>query len=168
MVFQQIEQVDLPPIGVENKWFGVNLTNPIVGIPTTSSNFNNDFDLELLANGTEPVLRIKSEKLPLQISSDWDMHFSILKSKGHIEADFVDLGFIMDIQLSSIINQQEEMGAMVYVYNTNFGFDQRKSNIKVTGKGLAAWTIKLVEDIFQKELFNQITREIKSILSTTL
>ena len=44
--------------------------------------FNNDFDIELLANCTEPVLRITSEKLPLVISSDWVMHFSILKHHG--------------------------------------------------------------------------------------
>ena len=76
------------------------------------------------------------------------MHFSVLKSHGKISADFVNLGFTMDVQLSTIINQEEELGAIVYVSNTDFGFDESKSNIKVTGNGLAAWTIKLVEDVF--------------------
>lgn len=160
MIFAKIEEISLPPIGVENKWFGVNLTNPTVSFPTTAVDFNNDFDIELLANGTEPVLRIKSEKLPLVISSNWNMHFSILKSKGAIEADFEKLGFSMDIQLSSIINKDQELGPLVYVQNTDFGFDKSKSNIKITGSGLAAWTIKLVEDIFQKELFNKLTEEV--------
>ena len=82
MIFAKIEEITLSPIDVDNKYFGVNLTNPTVSFPTTATDFNNDFDIELLANCTEPVLRITSEKLPLVISSDWVMHFSILKHHG--------------------------------------------------------------------------------------
>jgi hypothetical protein len=82
------------------------------------------------------------------INADWDMHFSGLKSSGQIEADFVGVGFTMDVQLSSFLNAQQELGPFVLIQNTNFDFDKSKSNIKVTGKGLAAWTIKIVEDIF--------------------
>ena len=115
MIFAKIEEITLSPIDVDNKYFGVNLTNPTVSFPTTATDFNNDFDIELLANGTEPVLRITSEKLLLVISSDWVMHFSILKHQGNIVADFVNVGFTMDIQLSSMINQQQELGAIVFV-----------------------------------------------------
>ena len=104
IIFSKIETISLPPIGIDNKWFGVNLTNPVVTISTTGVGFNNDFDLQLEANGTEPILRVKAEKLPLVISSDWDMHFSVLKSHGKIEADFVNVGFTMGIQLSTILN----------------------------------------------------------------
>ena len=74
----------------------------------------------------------------------------------------------MDVQLSSILNAQQELGPFVIIENTNFGFDKSKSNIKVTGKGLAAWTIKLVEDVFQKELFRLVIKEVQKVLSTTL
>jgi hypothetical protein len=96
------------------------------------------------------------------------MHFSILKSNGQLQADFVDVGFTMDIQLSSFLNSQKELAPFVYVQNTNFGFNKSKSNIKVTGKGIAAWTIELIEDVFQKEIFSLIIKEVQKVLSTTL
>lgn len=168
MIFGKIQDISIPPVGVDNKWFGVNLTDTKVSIPISASDFNNDWQIKLLANGSEPVVRITSEKLPLVISSAWAMHFSILKSSGHIEADFVEVGFSMDIQLSSLLNAQQELGPFVLIQNTNFGFDKSKSNIKVTGKGVAAWTIKIVEDIFQRELFNILIKEVQKVLSTTL
>jgi hypothetical protein len=63
---------------------------------------------------------------------------------------------------------KEEMGPYVLVKNTDFGFDKQNSNIKVTGKGVAAWLLSTVEDVFQKELFSVAVNEIRSSMVTTL
>jgi hypothetical protein len=63
---------------------------------------------------------------------------------------------------------KQEMGPYVLVENTNFGFDQKNSSIKVTGKGVAAWLLDVVADVFQKELFSLAVKEIRSAMATTL
>lgn len=100
-IFDKITELTIPPVGIDNKWFGVNFTDTKISIPTTAAN---DCKVILMANGTEPVLRISTSKLPIEISSDWNMHFSILKHNGNILADFVDEDFTLDIQLSTMLN----------------------------------------------------------------
>jgi hypothetical protein len=97
MVFDKIEGLTIPPISIDNEWFGLNLTSTNVSLPTSSRDFNRDFQVELIANGSEPVVRITSESIPLKLTSDWDLHFSILKGAGQIEADFDGIGFNMDL-----------------------------------------------------------------------
>ena len=115
LIFDKVSEISIPPVGVDNKWFGVNLTEVKVSFPISATDLNEDWQVKLLANGSEPVVRITSEKLPLVITADWAMHFSLLKSSGKIEADFEGVGFSMDVQLSSLLNAQQELGPFVLI-----------------------------------------------------
>ena len=45
MIFSKLNDISIPPVGVDNKWFGVNLTEVKFNIPTSASDFNEDFQI---------------------------------------------------------------------------------------------------------------------------